>query len=111
MNTNNEILKNYMGCKAYENVMSTKLLKNINKSEKERFLIYNINNFLVAFRETLSEGERIDLMTKLDYFPQYSVEDYSEYFKTSEFLVLKENGHIFVSLPKKTSGFSFVKKI
>ncbi len=111
MNTNNEILKNYMGCKAYEHVMSTKLLKTINKSEKERFLVYNVNNFLVGFREILFEGGRIDLTGKLEYFPQYPLDDYLTYFRKSEFLVEEEDGHIFVSLPKKKSGLSFVKTI
>ncbi len=113
MSNNNEILKNYMGCKAYNHVMTPKLLKSINKSEKDRFLIYNINNFFVGFRENLANGERIELNSKLDYFPQYPLEDYLQYFKSSEFLVEEEGANIFISLRQKESSskLSFIKKL
>ena len=95
----NDILKN-LGIKAYTNIITPKNLKCISKSEKEKFIIYNINNFCISFRENLADDEKINLKSKIEYFPKYPLNDYIEYFKKTDYFIETINDDIYISLTK-----------
>ncbi len=106
MSTNEEILSKYLGESAKTGIVDLNYLREIYESEKQETITFQINNFLVEYRNELFNGEKVEI-SELDFFNSFDMKDYLKYLDKSEYLIESirdEDGkdRIYVSLPKFT---------
>ncbi len=106
MSTNTEIISKYLGESAKTGIVELNYLREIYELEKQESIMYQINNFLVEYRNELFNGDKVEI-SELDFFNTFDIKDYINYLDKSEYIidsVRDEDGkeRIYVSLPKFT---------
>ncbi len=106
MSTNAEIISKYLGESARSGIVELDYLREIYEVEKQESITYQINNFLVEYRNELFNGDKVEI-TELEFFNSFDIKDYLKYLEKSEYIIDTLNDEdgkerIYVSLPKFT---------